>query len=173
MIQLTFEPAYDPFHAIFRLLRLRPTIAAFGPLHREHVRILDFYLLFPFRTSGIRLIPQHRRYRKLASDYRAAKPYGDQPEDQIVFNRMEPMQVAALETLAARNLLAPERLDVGKVEATAEPLPEEVAARVDAANHRDAELMAFLGVLASEYTLTGANGLKDRTNLLEYRYDAV
>jgi hypothetical protein len=173
MIRLTFQPAFDPFHAVFRLLRLRPTIAVFGPLHRDHVRILDFYLLFPFRIAGIRLIPQHRRYRKLSSDYQAVKPYGHQPEDHVVFKRMELMQIAALETLAARELIAPERLNVGQVEATAESEPEELANRVEAVNEQEADLIAFLGVLASEYGLTGANGLKDRTNLLDHRYDAV
>lgn len=130
-------------------------------------------MLFPFRSKGIRLIPQHRKYRRLSSDYQVTKPYGHQPDDRIIFNRMEAAQIAALETLAARNLIVRERLRIGQLEATSEPVPEEVAARIEAANQRDAELMTFLGVLASEYSLTGADGLKDRTNLLEYRYDAI
>src|SRR5260221_12212619 len=83
MIQITFQPAFDPFHSIFRLLRLSPIIERYGPLHRDHLRILDFYLLFPFRIGDIRLTPQHRKFKKLAADYATAKPYGDQPEDYI------------------------------------------------------------------------------------------
>jgi ABC-three component (ABC-3C) system Middle Component 5 len=173
MIQLTFQPAFDPFHAVFRLLRLRPTIAVAGSLHRDHVRILDFYLLFPFKIDGIRLLPEDRKYRRLSSDYQAARTYGHQPGDQIVFNRMATMQTAAIETLAVRNMISRERLDVGHVEATSAPAPKELAVRVGAANERDAELMGFLAVLASRYALTGPDGLKARTNLLEYRYDAV
>lgn len=173
MIQITFQPALDPFHAAFRILRLRPIIAAFGPLHQDQVRILDFYLTFPFRIEGIRLIPKHRKYRKLASEYRSAKSYGNQPEDQIIFNRMEPIQIAAFETLATHNLITPSHLIAHEIQATSAPVPEELVTRVDAANQRDSELMGFLGVLASEYELTGTDGLKNRTNLMEYRYDAV
>src|SRR5262249_55290164 len=66
MIQLTYEPALDPYHTTFRFLRLRPVIAQHGPLHRDHARILDFYQLFPFRIAEIRLTPKHRKFRKLA-----------------------------------------------------------------------------------------------------------
>ena len=41
------------------------------------------------------------------------------------------------------------------------------------ANAENAELISFLDVLASEYVLLGTNGLKGRTKLLEYRYDAI
>lgn len=173
MIQLTYEPALDPFHAVYRLLRLRSIIAQHGPLAKDHVRILDFYQLFPFRIDDIRLTPQHRRYRRLASDYKPAAPYGEQPEARALFNRMEPMQVAALDTLAAHRVLDPEQWNVDLVAATDTPTPESLLARVRAANDKDRQLYEFLGVLASEYDLTGVNGLKDRTSLMEYRHDAV
>jgi len=152
---------------------LRPTLER-KPLHRDHVRILDFYLLFPFRIEGIRLTPKHRKYRKLGSKYEMRKPYGDQPdEDGVLFNRMEPMQTAAAETLAARNFLCRSSLDVGIVEASRSHIPPQLASRVAAANEHDADLIEFLEVLAFEYELTGVNGLKDRTTLLDHRYDAV
>jgi hypothetical protein len=173
MIRLTFEPAFDPFHTIFRLLRLRTIIAKTGPLPRDHVRILDFFLLFPFRIASIRLAPHHRRYRKLASKYEAAKPYGEQPDDRLLFNRMEPIQVAALDTLSSHNLTDSDQWKLGEVRATAVLIPNPIAARVEQTNAADAELIEFLGVLASEYELSGVNGLKGRTGLLEYRYDAI
>jgi hypothetical protein len=173
MIQLTYEPALDPFHAVYRLLRLRPIIAKHGPLPRDHVRILDYYQLFPYRINSIRLKPQHRKYRKLSMDYKGAAPYGEQPEDRVLFNRMEPMQIAALNTLASQNLIDPSRWSVGEVLATAEPMPDALNSRIETANERDAALEAFLGVLASEYHLTGADGLKNRTALMEHRHDAI
>jgi hypothetical protein len=172
MIQLSFQP-FDPFHAVFRLLRLRPIITKHVPVHVDHVRILDFYLLFPFRIEAIRLKPQHRRYKGLAVAYAWAKPYGDQPEDRTVFDRMELMQIAALETLASRMLIDPDQLILGQVTTTAEPVPDEVAKRVDIANERDGDLIEFLELLACGYERMGANGLKARTGLLEFRYDAI
>ncbi len=77
MIQLSYQPAFDPFHAIYRQLRVLSAIEPSKSLPVDHARILDFYLLFPFRISGIRLMPQHRRFRGLASAYEKARSYGD------------------------------------------------------------------------------------------------
>lgn len=173
MTQLSFQPAFDPFHTIFRLLRLRAIVEQKGMLHKNMVRILDFYLLFPFRIDAIRMIPQHRKFKKLASIYQTAKPYGDQPEDKAIFDRMEPMQIAALETLASYELIHTDRLAGGWVKTTGIPVPQELADRAQAANERDSDLLDFLSVLATDYDLAGENGLKARTGLLEYRYDAI
>lgn len=173
MTQLSFQPAFDPFHAVYRILRLFPIIRDHGPLHSDQVRILDYYLLLPYRSGTIRLLPKHRRFRKLAMRYEATKPYGEQPDDRTLFERMEPMQIAALQTLATRGLIDVEELVVGMVKTTDIPIPPELVERIVTANKEDAELMEFLCVLVVDYPLAGPNGLKDRTALMEFRYDAV
>jgi hypothetical protein len=52
-------------------------------------------------------------------------------------------------------------------------LPPALAERIAALNEADAELLGALRVLATEYPLEGVDGLKHRTGLLEYRYDAA
>ena len=173
MIQLSFQPAFDSFHAVYRFLRLFPIIRRLGGLHRDQVRILDYYVLFPHRLAGVRFMQPHRRCKSLGNKYSERKPYGEQPEDRSLFDRMEPMQTAALQTIATRGLIDPSELLAGRVKVMDVPLPEELENRIEAANEEDAALLDCLGVLASEYTLAGANGLKDRTGLLEHRYDAV
>lgn len=173
MIQLSYEPVFDPFHAVFRFLRLRQIIEQLGPFHRDLVRILDFYLLFPFRIGEIRLTPSHRRFRKLASVYDSAKSYGDQPEARTVFDRLEVIQGATLDTLASQGFIDADQLSIGLVQTTNASVGEEILERVRNANEREGDLIDFLGVLASEYELTGENGLKSRTGLMEHRYDAI
>lgn len=173
MIQLTYEPAFDAFHTVYRILRLRPIIAEFGPLHRDHVRIIDFYQLFSHRIEGIRLKPSHRAYRRLAKTYEGRKPYGQQPDDRLLFNRMGPLQVTALDTLAAQELLDPESWRRNEALATKKPVPEALAERIDEANEADEQLVSFLRILSSEYELTGPDGLKARSGLMEHRHDAV
>lgn len=173
MIQLSFQPAFDPFHAVYRILRLFPVIHRFDSLHHNQVRILDYYVLFPHRLSGIRFMPRHRKCKSLGNKYNERKPYGEQPEDRALFNRMEPMQTAALQTLATRRFIEPDELLAGRVKVTSIPLPKELGERITAANNEDTALLDCLAVLASEYTLAGQDGLKDRTGLLEYRYDTV
>jgi hypothetical protein len=172
MIQLTFQPAFDPFHAVFRALRLRSFATVERALHRDHMRILDFYLLFPFRLKDIRLRQDDRKYRRLAAQYEQAKPYGDQPDDKSVFDRMEAMQLCAFDTLAKRQLINPEEWSNAQVVATPVPLALPLRERIAEVNAKDEQLLAFLEVLAS-YDLLGPSGLKHRTNLLESRYDAI
>jgi hypothetical protein len=173
MIQLTYEPAFDAFHAAYRALRLRAVLAKGKPLHRDHIRILDFYQLFPHRIDGIRLMPQHRKYRRLAFAYESKRPYGEQPDDKLLFDRMEPLQLTALDTLAVQGFVEAEKWKRGEVAMTEKPLPKELSQRIAEANKSDAELEAFLAILGADYELIGANGLKARTGLLEYRQDAV
>jgi hypothetical protein len=173
MIQLTYEPAFDAFHAAFRTLRLRPILRREKPLHSDHVRIIDFYQLFPHRIEGIRLMQQHRKYRRLAAAYESKKPYGELPEDKLLFDRMEPIQLTAYDTLAAQNYIDADDWKRSEIVATTNPLPPELARRIAEANDADSELEEFLRILGSEYELGGASGLKARSGLLEHRHDAL
>src|SRR3954469_9934822 len=105
MSQLVFQPSLDPFHAVFRFLRLRTLFNAANALSRDHSRVLDFYLLFPFLIRAIRLAPKHQKYKKLSDKYAYLKPYGEQPDSSLMIQRMDPMQSAALETLASKAYL--------------------------------------------------------------------
>jgi hypothetical protein len=172
MIQLTYEPAFDPFHGIFRFLRLCLLIGD-RPIHRDQARIVDFFQLFPYRIGAIRLTTAHRRFRQLALEYAIRRHYGEQPDDRLLFNRMEPMQIAALDTLAANGLIDPERWKLSEVVGTGRAIPPPLYSRLEEANAEEHELAEFLRVLATEYNLIGPNGLKDRTGLMEHRQDAL
>ena len=173
MIQLSYEAAFDPLHAMYRAIRLREGVVAGQRLPSDLFRILDFYLLFPGSFQQIRLRPAHRKLKTRASQTRRAPPYGPRPEDPVLFERMRPYQVSALETLALQGLFSPTALEDGWVEIIEGDIPAALAARARQANTDEAGLMEALAILASDYPLTGSDGLKDRTGLLEHRYDAV
>jgi hypothetical protein len=170
MSQLVFQPALDPFHAVFRFFRLLPISRAAGSLLVDHVRILDFYLLFPFRIRSIRLAPGHQHFKKLSEKYAHLTPYGEQPDAPLLFERMQPMQLAALETMAAQRYI-----DDGAFsnDAFDKKISDEILSRVHELNSSQADLVDFLTVLAEGYELSGPSGLKARTELMEYRYDAI
>jgi len=173
MIQLSFQPAFDPYHAIFRILRLRSILPSDDHAHIDRVRILDFLLAFPFRLEFVRVFPKHRRLRNLAVKESGAIPYGEQPDDQTVLGRMKIMQTAALETLASAGFIDQGKLEIGQVLFTDRPLPVELESRVEDTNKKHSHLIEFLTVLSREYELLGLDGLKARTKLMEYRYDAA
>jgi hypothetical protein len=173
MTQISFQPALDPFHATFRLLRLWPLLNQHGPLHFNTVRILDFVLLFPFYIRGIRLATKHQKHKKLSEKYPQLRPYGQLPDPRVLFERMEPMQTAAIQTVMSHGMLDEKAWKQGEVSPIGNEVPQSITRRVAELNEQQLELMGFLKVLATEYELTGDSGLKARTGLLDHRYDAI
>lgn len=171
--QLVFQPALDPLHAAFRILRLRSILSESPPLHVEHVRILDFFLLFPFRIRSLRLAPSHQHYKALAEKYAHLAPYGEQPDSELLFERMKPMQIAALETLALRGYIDEGSFKAGIFKPTQNEIPIELADRISRINYEQSDLVDFLRILATGYDVSGENGLKARSQLMDSRYDAI
>ena len=85
-----------------------------------------------------------------------------------------PIQTAALDTLVEQNIFSPERWRFNEVSSSEGTIAPELVQRLYVRKtQEDEELEAFLRVLATEYPLTGVDGLKDRTQLLEHRHDAA
>ncbi len=173
MIQITYEPALDTYNAVFRMTRMWEIFINARELEIDRVRILDFYLLFPFLISRIRFRPQDRKFKRLAKEFEYKRPYGRQPEESDLLRRMQPMQSAALQTLAAEGFVYADDLSLGMVRPTSKPIPPAINDRVKRINDRETNLLECLSSLARDYPLLGPDGLKARSELLEFRYDAV
>jgi hypothetical protein len=169
--QLTYHPAFDPYHQIFRTIRLLLQVDT--PFDANKLRLADFYLLFPEKIPGIRL---SRELRRLARDLDVEPrfPYDRTPEARLIFARMEPTFQAALQTMFHESLVDRE-LAEQNVLALGPSLPKghELTERASAANASEAKLMSFLQQLITDFSFFGPDGLKARTALEEYRYDAV
>lgn len=171
MIQLAYHPAFDAGHALFRFMRLREGLRL-SELEFDKLRILDFYLLFPFRAEAIRFKQADMKLRALARQEQQRAGYASLPSDVALFGRMEAAQVAAAQTLAAKGAFAGEELRRGIARFEPFGLPDDLQTRVRTENTKDASIFAILSPLAT-YPLLGRDGLKDRTGLIEYRYDKV
>jgi hypothetical protein len=173
MTQLTYNEAFDPYHAVFRFLRLHLACDIGAKLPFDTLRILDFYLLFPFRLQAMKLFAGDTEWRKISKGYEGRAPYGAMPEDSTIFARMEPFQRAAAASLVHSGHLTPEAWDLNEVQFTSETLPPAVVARCSAVNAQMNDVIDILCQIKARYLLGGRDGLKDRTGLLEYRYDSV
>ena len=171
MTQLTYHPAFDPYHQIFRTSRL--VLAVGKPFDGDKLRIADFYLLFPER------IPQIRLSRGLRSEATRLKtdprfPYERMPDAKVLFARMEPTFQAAVQTMLHDGFLDADAAQESLL-AVGPALSEgsQLHARARAANEEESALMVFLSRLIGEFPYLGADGLKDRTGLEDHRYDAA
>jgi hypothetical protein len=166
--QLVYHPAFDAYNAVLRLLRL--LFAASKPLDRTSLRILDFYVLFPEELPHARLsTPLRSKVRRLNSKPRY--PYDRLPAQQPLFARMEPSFDAALQTLIAKGLVT--RDDDETYRLAIENLPTALAKIIRERNEAEPDLIEVLAEIGTTFDSLGANGLKDRTGLAEYRYDAA
>jgi hypothetical protein len=170
MIQLAFDPAYDPFHAAFRFLR-QIEFREGSPIEILRLKILDLYLLEPKRCLEIRLNGELKKKARRAAEFQPPT-YGHRPGTKALFDRMGPMQDAAIQTLVMQGILDGDAFGQGKIVRGEQPLSAKLMDRISDANNSQTDLMNFLTEL-DQLPFNGAKGLKDRTGLGEFRYDLV
>ena len=168
---LIYHPAFDAYHCAFRAVVITNTLAE---LELARLRIVDFYLCFPAEVANIQLPHDHTEIRKIArsikSDYRG-------PVNSIrTFKEMEPLQVAAARMLAASGIVDSGKLEGGVVSRTSMQVPQYLVALEGAdvcPGTPAAAVREYILSRLSRIPLTGSGGLKRRTALMEYRYDAA
>lgn len=170
---ISYQESFDAHHAIFRLFRIRVAVGSDFELFVDHWRIVDFFMLFPFRLERMQLKTEHRSFRPVLRQLASSRPYETQPDDLVLLRRMEVVQYAAANTLVHEGFLGVEQFERGQLSATDKKIPDTIMESVDERNEADAELTKILVALATEYVFGGADGIKKRSGLLEYRYDAA
>lgn len=170
---LAYQPAFDPYHTIFRMLRLLSALDRSGAIELDKFRILDFYVAFPFLAADISFKQGQTRLRKVARKYDYLRPYGGMPDGRDLFLQMLPIQKMACETLVLHQYLDHESYRQGMIE-RGENLPEPgIDNRIYEINSQQEDFIELLQIICRDYSLLGENGLKRRTKLMEHRYDAV
>jgi len=165
---LIYHPTHDAYHCVFRMLVISEAIPE---LEVDKARILDFYLLFPSAISTMRLPSNLRGVRKIADAI--ANPYHDPLNINTTFRELRNIQDAALKCIAASGLIDVDRFSEGYVTRTVESIPIDLQEKIDAfVSERGKVADIILGKI-SKIELRGANGLKQRSSLMEYRYDVT
>jgi hypothetical protein len=170
VIQLAYQPAYDPFHTVLRLIRIADFIKT--PPSVAQMRISDFYLSFPARLNDVKF-PRGMRGRLKSALANAPVSYGAAPADETVMRKMRPIQDAAVQTLVGNGSLDHAAFEAGTIALDPESVSEKLLARARALNGEQEALLGLIRDLIAAVPLEGVDGLKHRTGLGEHRYDAV
>lgn len=163
---LIYHPAYDAYHCIFRMLAL---IDHISEVEIDKARILDFYLTFPSLVSEIRMPHNHRSIKKIAQNY--SNNYRKPISIIATFRDMHQIQIAAIRCLAATGLIELTELDKGVIKRTKRDIPDGLLLSMRDFLNAKKDIYDFIISKLSKFHLTGKDGLKDRTRLMEYRYD--
>ena len=170
---LAYQPAFDPYHTIFRMFRLLFALNKCQDIELDKFRILDFYVAFPFLAADISFKQGQTRLRKVARKYDYLRPYGGMPDGRDLFLQMLPIQKMACETMVYHQYLDKDFYHQGIIAPGKNLLESGLEKRICEINSQQGDLIELLQIICREYPLLGENGLKHRSKLMEHRYDAV
>lgn len=168
---LIYNPAFDLHHCIYRLLQLVNSMSK-DEIEVERIRIWDFYLVFPNEIISMRFPADATKYKVFFKEQHH-NPYEHLQNRKRLFQRMESYQLSALKCLASYGFIDSEKLNEGKVKTNRKPIPDELIDKIKQSTARNKNIISLLTGPLANVKLYGQDGLKDRTSLLEYRYDNI
>jgi hypothetical protein len=162
---LVYHPAFDVYHGAFRALLLlehTPEKSMFA----DTLRIVDLYLMFPYLLAELDF-PKGtgREGRRLAG---VRSRFNSLPSPKIFLSQTKTLHRLVISSLAGKQLISEDALKEGVVARTDEPILGDLLSQAHA---RDVELAAYLGAKIATVPLLGKRGLKERSKLMEFRYD--
>lgn len=167
---LIYNPAFDLNHCIYRMLQLIENMKS-NEVEIDRIRIWDYYLVFPYEIQKVELPSSAVSLRKYFKDDK--NPYEKILNPRKVFYRMEQYQLNALKCIASYDFIDTESLNNGKIKPTKRALPTEISDKIKESSVRNQNLLSLLTGHFSNIPLKGKDGLKKRTNLMEYQYDTL
>jgi hypothetical protein len=164
---LVYHPAFDIYHTLYRSIKIlfNKNIS----MEVLRLRIYDYYLLFPGEIINLKFpqkLLKQKKYFKFPDN-----PYNTILEPRIVFNRISHIQYTAYNCLSAYNFIAQEEYKNGRLTLLTDNIPDDFLKIINY-SEMDIQVINFLLSL-NEVPLFGNNGLKERSNLMDSKYDNV
>lgn len=160
---LVYHPAFDSYHCLFRSISI---LEVCRKCEVERLRILDFCLAFPTTVAKFRLPPGRSAVKKAALT--ESNPYRDPISARAMFANLTTIQMAAFSCLTATGLAT---LESGVLTRTQTVLPEAIRERSLSMQAQERTFFNTLLLQLNALPLFGPDGLKARSELMEFRYD--
>ncbi len=175
MFSLSYIPAYDPYHTVFRMLVILGS-AEGNRMAIKTARTADFFYCFPWMLKDVRAprsIEGFARTRnRIVRDY-PQTGYDRSPSARVVFERMEMIQSTAISAMVGAKMVARSDVSADVLKLERANVPDQLRQAVESATQKTPDLLNFLAVLLPKLDLLGSDGLFARTGLGEYSYDVV
>jgi hypothetical protein len=171
---IVYNQAFDLYHTIFRFLHFLDRFENGDLLEIERIRIWDFYLLFPSKIHSIRLKQKESDIRKIRKDFikDSDNPYEKITEDRKIFEKLKPYQLAALNCIASYGIIDKSLLNQSRVSIINKKILVEFVKTFDGISAKERNVISLMTSHFNQISLFGSDGLKNRTNLMESKYDA-
>lgn len=162
---LVYHPAFDIYNCAFRLLQLLNYIQQ-AEIELDRLRIWDFYITFPNEARKIVFPRDLSELKKIFKD-KPNNPYEDLIDPRRIAERMKPFQISALRYLASYGLIDSNLFSKNIIKRTEKDLPLELNNRIKEIGIEKENIIK----LVRGFNNLALSGVKERTGLLEFRYD--
>lgn len=166
---LIYNQAYDLYHTMFRILQIMEKTE--DVIEIDKLRILDFYLAFPSELMEIRSFRGFKKYEKYIKAEK--NKYERVIDRKRLFFKMEHIQLSAIKALISYGIFDAEEFKKGDIKKTYEKLSDDLLSRIQSANEENPNLITLITGSLASMNLFGHLGLKERTNLIEFKYDSI
>lgn len=170
---MQYNPAFDLYHSIFRMVHIASRLEEGEAFEIERVRIWDFYLLYPDKVHKIKIKREEKEMNQLRSELgKYNNPYVYSGEPRKHFEQMRPYQMSALGCLVACGILSKEDYQMGRIVVSNRSALEAFLNKAGKLSAWEYNSLSFLSLFSRHMPLKGIDGLKDRTRLMDSKYDA-
>ena len=167
---ITYHPATDYYHCWMRLAYIISQ-AFDGALEYERARIVDYYICFPKQLLSCQLPTLYSAKIKRAVRL-LPESYEDTLSVRQAFLHMTEIHRHVVMDMTSKGLIDLVSYKDGKLIPVDSQYSRALLTKVaDTWLHDNEELYRMIISALSSMQLNGKNGLKDRSGLLEYRYD--
>lgn len=170
---IIYNQAFDLYHAIHRLLLFLNKFDEGQSIEIDRIRIWDFYLLFPNQIHNIRLKNTDDEIRKFRRELikKTKNPYDVIPENRKVFEKIRPYQMAAINCIASYGMIDKEDLRADQISIISKSRILDYSKHMGEVSEKENNVIILMTTYFFDLKLTGSDGLKDRSNLIESKYD--
>ncbi len=176
MLSLSYASCYDPYNTVFRMSAVLRASENHSLLTRT-LGISDFFLCFPSRLTEIRppnAVKGMRGRRNKVLRIEVAPRHEILPSSRVLFERMSVVQNTAISAMAAKSIVELEGAgDKQSVRLLSENLSAGMNEKIQDFTSQHAELLELVAVDFAKMDLKGIQGLRARTGLGEWEYDAI
>lgn len=162
---LIYHPAFDIYNCAFRILQLLNNVKN-SEIELDRIRIWDFYLTFPNEARKIKFPQDLQELKRIFKD-KPNNPYEDLIDPMRISEKMKPFQISALRYLASYGLIDNNLFLKNIIKRTEVEIPKDLSNSI---NNLSIEKQNIIKLVQGLHDLTLWN-IKERTGLIEFRYD--
>lgn len=162
---IIYHPGYDVHHCSYRILNVLSSVDD-GVLHHDALKLIDFYYVYPHLLKKITQLPRPLNHQKRKIE-NIKDPFEITPNPKSLFFELSSIQESALDSLSQKLLVSSvsQMIRINK-----SSLPDGLIEMFKIDEFGRSDVFDILVNKFPKAKLNGANGLKARSGLMEYRY---